>query len=252
MGDDANAVEAGQIWRNRHDGAFYLVTSADSFLANMHRITLNPTHGFWQPCEQSVATDTRTEWLTTYCQRYDRVERWLTDGPLLVSIDPNRHFDLERRALTVPSATAGRQPAVIFDVDGTLCDVRSVRHLIDEKGFDAFHRASGGCPPHDHVVEAAHAAAAAGHAVLVVTGRSEKWRSLTSMWLALHAVPSDVLRMRPDRDYRKDYVIKRAILARLRSRYDIVHAWDDHPAVLRLWEEEGIPTTVVPGWDGPA
>lgn len=148
--------------------------------------------------------------------------------------------------------TAPLRTATIFDVDGTLCDVRTIRHLIAAKGFDAFHRASIDCPPHDHVVQAAQAAAAAGHAVLVVTGRSEKWRSLTSMWLALHAVPSDVLRMRPDRDYRKDYVIKRAILARLRSRYDIVHAWDDNPAVLRLWKDEGIPFTVVPGWDGPA
>lgn len=148
--------------------------------------------------------------------------------------------------------STARRPGVIFDVDGTLCDVRTIRHLIASKGFDAFHRESANCPPHDHVVEAVRQAAAAGHAVLIVTGRVEKWRRLTSMWLALHDVPSDALEMRPDADYRKDYVIKKEILARLRRRYDILHAWDDNPAVLKLWAEEGIPTTVVPGWDGPA
>lgn len=143
-------------------------------------------------------------------------------------------------------------PAVIFDVDGTLCDVRTIRHLIDTKGFDAFHRASADCPPHPHVVQAAVDAHAAGKKVLIVTGRVEKWRRLTSMWLALHGVPSELLAMRPDGDFRKDYVIKKEILARLRQGYLVEHAWDDNPAVLRLWADEGIPTTVVPGWDGPA
>lgn len=57
--------------------------------------------------------------------------------------------------------------------------------------------------------------------------------------------------MRPDNDFRKDYVIKKEILARLRHRYDIVQAWDDNPAILKLWGDEGIPTIVVPGWDDP-
>jgi phosphoglycolate phosphatase-like HAD superfamily hydrolase len=142
-----------------------------------------------------------------------------------------------------------QRDAVIFDVDGTLCDVRGIRHLIAEKGFPAFHAASIDCPPHGHVVAAAQRADADGLAVLVVTGRAERWRRLTSVWLALHDVPSTVLRMRADGDYRKDYLVKREILRRLRGRYRIVHAWDDNPAVLQLWAEEGIPTTVVPGWE---
>ncbi|NUP47260.1 MAG: hypothetical protein HOW97_08090 [Catenulispora sp.] len=142
-----------------------------------------------------------------------------------------------------------QRDAVIFDVDGTLCDVRGIRHLIAEKGFPAFHAASIDCPPHAHVVAAARIAAADGLAVLIVTGRAERWRRLTSMWLAIHDVPSTVLRMRADGDYRKDYLVKREILRRLRGRYRIVHAWDDNPAIVQLWAEEGIPTTVVPGWD---
>ncbi|MFG3259776.1 hypothetical protein [Streptomyces sp. NPDC048172] len=141
--------------------------------------------------------------------------------------------------------------AVIFDMDGTLCDVRGIRHLLDGPGgFHAFHRASVDCPPHQHVVEAAREAHAAGLAVLVVTARTVRFRPHTAMWLALHRVPSDAMWMRADRDGRPDYEVKRDILARIRERYHPVHAWDDNPNVLALWAREGIPATVVAGWDG--
>ncbi|WP_326806631.1 hypothetical protein OHB04_02245 [Streptomyces sp. NBC_01775] len=143
--------------------------------------------------------------------------------------------------------------AVIFDVDGTLCDVRSIRHLLDGPGgFHAFHTASVDCPPHTDVVEAARAARAAGLAVLVVTARSVRYRPHTAMWLALHDVPSDAMWMRAAGDGRPDYDVKRDVLSRIRERYVPVHAWDDNPNVLALWSEESIPTTVVPGWDTSA
>jgi phosphoglycolate phosphatase-like HAD superfamily hydrolase len=142
--------------------------------------------------------------------------------------------------------------AVIFDMDGTLCDVRSIRHLINGPGgFDAFHQASIDCPPHEWVVEAAREAHAAGQAVLIVTGRAQKHRNVTAMWLALHNVPSDGMWMRRNGDFRKDFIVKREILARIRQRFNPVRAWDDNPNVLDLWRQENIPVTVVPGWDGP-
>lgn len=140
---------------------------------------------------------------------------------------------------------------VIFDMDGTLCDVRGIRHLLDGPGsFHAFHTASASCPPHPHVVEAARQAHADGLAVLIVTARGVRYRPHTAMWLALHGVPSDAMWMRARGDQRPDYEVKADILRRIRERYRPVHAWDDRPEVLQLWRSEGIPTTVVPGWDG--
>ncbi|MER6616311.1 hypothetical protein [Streptomyces xantholiticus] len=140
--------------------------------------------------------------------------------------------------------------AEIFDVDGTLCDVASIRHLIKGPGgFTAFHRASIDCPPHEDVVQAARDARARGRAVLIMTGRDRRWERLTSMWLAMHDVPSDGLWMRGRGDYRPDYVIKRELLRAVRRQYNIRRAWDDNPNVIRLWEEEGILVEVVPGWE---
>ncbi len=141
--------------------------------------------------------------------------------------------------------------AVIFDVDGTLYDVRSVRHHVrgPRRDFHAFHADALSCPPHDEVVEAARSARRDGHAVVVVSARAERWRRQTGFWLALHDVPSDHLFLRGERDGRPDVEVKRDVLAHLRTRYEVVAAWDDNPAIVALWRSEGIEVHVVPGWE---
>lgn len=102
-----------------------------------------------------------------------------------------------------------RREAEIFDVDGTLCDVASVRHHVRgrTRNFDAFHEAALGCPPHAWVVERARTAAREGRVVVVVTARTERWRRGTEVWLALHDVPSDHLYLRGRHDGRPDVEI---------------------------------------------
>lgn len=144
-----------------------------------------------------------------------------------------------------------KQDAHIFDVDGTLCNVKGIRHLImgTVRNFNAFHYASASCPPNAWVADKARRLHRDGVAILVVTARVEKFRRLTSWWLADHDIPSDELEMRADGDYRKDFVVKQEILQRLRLKYHIIGADDDNPAVIALWKHEGIPYTLVPGWD---
>jgi phosphoglycolate phosphatase-like HAD superfamily hydrolase len=144
-----------------------------------------------------------------------------------------------------------KRKARIFDIDGTLCDVSSIRHLVTggTRNFDAFHRESINCPPHSHVVEAARNSEAEDIAPLIVTARDARYRNVTAFWLAMHHIPSEALYMRRWGDWRPDYEVKRDILARIRDRYDVVEAWDDNPNVIRLWGEEGIPYVIVPGWE---
>jgi phosphoglycolate phosphatase-like HAD superfamily hydrolase len=140
--------------------------------------------------------------------------------------------------------------AVIFDVDGTLCDVRSIRHLLRaSNNFHAFHMASIDCPPHQWVVDAAREVHAAGDAVLIVTARDWKYRNLTAFWLAMHDVPSDAMWMRRSGDPRPDHLVKADILKQIRRSFDPVHAYDDRPTVCDLWKRNRIPVTVVPGWE---
>jgi|SRR5690242_4508056 len=142
--------------------------------------------------------------------------------------------------------------AAIFDADGTLCDVRGIRHYVEggNRNFDAFHKASAFCPPNHDVVEAVFQQQALGRKIVVATGRSMKYGLLTFRWLESNGIPVDAMFMRADGDFRKDVEVKMDILAEIREEYTPVCAWDDNPSIINLWESEGIPTTVVPGWTG--
>ncbi|MFN6547899.1 LNS2 domain-containing protein [Mycolicibacterium nivoides] len=143
--------------------------------------------------------------------------------------------------------------AVIVDVDGTLCDVSSVRHFVAArpKDFDAFHCAAETCPPHTHVLDEVREHHHAGHRIVVVTARMYRWEQSTRTWLDRHMpVPYVGPFMRGDNDFRADVEVKRDI-HRILTRdhgFRIVHCIDDNPEIVALWTELGIPTTVVPGW----
>lgn len=145
--------------------------------------------------------------------------------------------------------------AVIYDMDGTLCDTTQFLHHItgSSKDFYAFHDAA--CrlgKPNQHVVNMLHCDNFNELTIIIVTGRSAKWHEATHKWLADWSLPYHELHGRADGDYRPDTVIKAEILAELRKRFTIVKAVDDRPSVLATWREQGIPEVIdADTWEGP-
>lgn len=152
-----------------------------------------------------------------------------------------------------------KRKAVIVDVDGTLVDVSSIRHHVrammnddgtwKRKNFDAFHRDSVNCPPIQETLDHVAYWIEQGCEILIVTARSRRYYGPTAWWLAEHEIPHTEIYMRTDGDYRQDFIVKKEILARIEQRFEVVHAIDDNPSVLDLWESEGIETTRIPGWE---
>lgn len=134
----------------------------------------------------------------------------------------------------------------IFDMDGTLNDVRGVRHyILESRNFDLFHRASVWCPSNQWVVELAQN----GEPNIIVTARDTRYEWVTRNWLAKYDVPFLRLYMRAWGDTRKDFVVKQEILDQIRrDGYNPILAVDDNPNVIELWQQNDIPTIVVPGW----
>lgn len=143
--------------------------------------------------------------------------------------------------------------AVILDMDGTACDVRTIRHYVlgKERNFHKFHTESVNCPPNPAVIEQVREDQANGLALLVVTAREFRFAMHTMFWLSGPEVnlQYDELYMRRTNDFRPDYVVKREILQMIRrDGYVPVKAYDDNPAIWQLWEEEEIPTIRVEGF----
>ncbi|ACH63199.1 polynucleotide kinase [Mycobacterium phage Cali] len=154
-----------------------------------------------------------------------------------------------------------RPSAAIMDMDGTLADVSTIRHLVDgiqtKKDFHAFHAASEFVPANKQAIAFGKRHHRKGNLILVVTARKKMWERVTLNFLdreVVHHFPVVLpIFMRGNDDNRKDIEVKRDILAEIRERYTVVAACDDNPNVIKLWEEEQIPEIeVIPGWDHDA
>lgn len=155
----------------------------------------------------------------------------------------------------VPDRFWIRQPAVIVDMDGTLVNVSSIRHYVlpgpgVEKDFHSFHAESIHCPPHDVAIEFCEQAHAEGLAVVVFTARMYQWLDLCRTWLDREmTVPYHGPFMRPDGDRRVDRAVKTDLYRYFSRMYDFRRAIDDNPSIVKLWQDVGLPVTVVPSWD---
>lgn len=134
----------------------------------------------------------------------------------------------------------GLPSAIMCDIDGTLA-------LHNGRGPYDFERC-GEDKPNRPVVRALRAFAATEKIVLL-SGRSEDYRTLTEDWLARHRVPYSELWMRPAGDRRRDDVVKAELFdAHVRDRFHVRVSLDDRDRVVQLWRRMQIPTwQVAPG-----
>ncbi len=131
--------------------------------------------------------------------------------------------------------------AVIFDVDGTLADVRHRRHFLTgrPKNHAAFHDAMVDDTVREPVAELARALART-YPVLLVSGRPERYRRVTGCWLDDNFIPYRALYLRADDDRRDDVLVKREMLAAIRLTYDPLLVVDDRAKLVAMWREEGL------------
>lgn len=139
-------------------------------------------------------------------------------------------------------------PLWIFDLDGTLAFIEHRRHFIanDNPDWGAFNRACVDDEPNMPVIRMFRVLIAAGHDVLIWTGRSESVRPETLRWLNDNVQRglnfNGMLTMRPEDDTQPDDSLKvqwlRAMPAALRAT--LVGVFDDRDSVVRMWRSEGV------------
>lgn len=122
---------------------------------------------------------------------------------------------------------------VIFDLDGTFA------LLGDRSPYDA-SRCEGDAI--NAAVQFVYEAIRNGQpetAVLLVSGREERWRGETERWLARHEIAYDALYLRRTGDRRKDTVVKREIFERhIAGQFTVRVVFEDRDQVVRLWRDD--------------
>lgn len=138
--------------------------------------------------------------------------------------------------------------AVIMDIDGTFLDVRPFEHHFGRtEGFDAeaYDRDIATAGTNTEAVEFLIRHHAAGRAVLVFTARKERYRDSSYVWLKrVSPVPLHGVFHRANDDDRHDVVIKHEMYLRASEFFTVVAAMDDHPGVVHMWRDLGIPEVV--------
>jgi predicted kinase len=135
----------------------------------------------------------------------------------------------------------GLRPAIVCDLDGTLAlfdhhrgpfdasnahmdkvnePVSMILNLIDNQGY--------GSPCID---------------VILLSGREDKYRIPTELFLKNNKIPYDALHMRATDDNRKDYIIKRELFDKhIRGQFNVLFWLDDRNQVVDMVRHElGIP-----------
>lgn len=132
----------------------------------------------------------------------------------------------------------------IVDIDGCLADERHRLPLItgNEPDFKQYFDRCTEDNAHTYVVAIVRAMRANGLAIVLATGRPERYRTITERWLFRNEIEYDELFMRPNADAREDHISKREMLTEMRKKgWEPLFAIDDRPNVVAMWREQGIP-----------
>ncbi len=133
---------------------------------------------------------------------------------------------------------------VIFDLDGTLADINHRRLKLDPKKPDwrVFNSEMSEDVPNKPIVELYKTLwNSEVYKLIIVSGRSDEFRSYTEKWLTWNSIPFSELLMRKKGDYRSDYLVKEEILRQIQERWgDIAFVVDDRQQVVEMWRRNGI------------
>jgi predicted secreted acid phosphatase len=134
--------------------------------------------------------------------------------------------------------------AIVFDLDGTLCDVRHRRQYVATKprNWNAWNAGIVNDAPIPQVLEVFDALKDR-FPIFFVSGRSDDYRDVTIQWLEKYGITEldyNGLLMRKYQDHRDDVIVKGELADQIEKSYKIFAVFDDRKKVVDMWINRGI------------
>jgi hypothetical protein len=179
-------------------------------------------------------------------------EKLFTNVPYGVCIDRDskREHPVGQRVITgmfdkyrdiywpAPQFTLGANDAYMFDVDGTIAQMKGRNPHDWEKAKEDL--------PKQDVIRIAQALSTAGYDIIVLSGRNGQAEADTRVWMEQYGMPFDHFWIRSVGDTRSDYIIKEELYRNhIEGNFNIRGVFDDRDQVVHLWRHLGLTTMQV-------
>lgn len=144
----------------------------------------------------------------------------------------NEYVALPDVVVYVPPA--GKNPAIICDLDGTLADFKGLRSAYDYSKCAKDRLV-------DPIYRIISLFARNGYSIVYCSGREDSARFPTEDFLATNNCPKGPLFMRKTGDHRKDYIVKQELFdTHIRENYNVHFVLDDRSQVVDMWRRMGL------------
>jgi acid phosphatase class B len=130
-----------------------------------------------------------------------------------------------------------KEQTVIVDLDGTISQK-------GERGWYEYSKVSGDTPV-ERIIRLVRMLHLNGMNIVFCTGREETCMKQSVEWIRRHVFMNDVepveIYMRPTKDNRPDFVVKKEIYRNLiEPKHNVWFVLDDRNSVVKMWREIGL------------
>jgi len=133
---------------------------------------------------------------------------------------------------------------IVFDLDGTICNVDHRRHWVASKpkNWAAWNAGIPLDTVNEDIVWMLNQFEAVGTTrIILASGRGNEHRAVTEKWLSDNHVYYDSLYMRAEKDNRKDSIVKVEFLHDITRDWGWPYLWvDDRQQVVDAIREQGV------------
>ena len=132
---------------------------------------------------------------------------------------------------------------ILCDIDGTVADNSHRQHFLEgKKDWDGFFSELVNDLPIHPIIDKINQEQADGKEIVFLTGRPERYRYSTTLWLKEYFNFEFRLLMRKDGDQRHKLEIKKDIFHKNLKTDDILHCFENDIGLIKQWKDLGIKT----------